>query len=224
MKRLILPKIFVNHPEKAFSDDGNYFRVLYYKDKLPISVLHDSVDEQTYLDIRLDYLGMPYQTYMEDNKLLGEFNGVADSEFNIEKLIANCEYILDKYIENPEVVEPAKPETTAKEVFEKLAAIAKEFGFAAEMEHTEGYTPYFRIKDSEGIVKFYVTTLADWANWKTTRLVKRTLNVKVESVRRVWGYPSVGELTLNAEKYLAAAKLLERLEKEKLSFEEVHIN
>ena len=96
MKRLCLPaKLFIRHKDEDFEDDGTHFRVYYYKDALPVSVTH--WNNITFIDIRLDYLRIPWETYKEDGKILGEFNGSPDERFDLEKLIANCEYIAEKY-------------------------------------------------------------------------------------------------------------------------------
>lgn len=80
-----------------FSDDGNYFRGFDYKG-LPITTLRSNIDGTTYLSIRVDYLHNEFTwedwRATEEYKLEDEFNGV--SEFDLDKLIENCEKIIAK--------------------------------------------------------------------------------------------------------------------------------
>lgn len=76
-------------------DDGNYFRGFDYKG-LPITTLRSN--DETYLSIRVDYLDneFTYHEWMETDEfnLANEFNGVYD--FDLDKLIDNCERIIAK--------------------------------------------------------------------------------------------------------------------------------
>ena len=96
MKKLVFPKnLFVRHAEKDFKDDGATFRMYYYKDVLPISA-YNSKTYGTFVDIRLDYVGIFWNKWKADYAIVEEFNGC--EEFNMEKFIENCEYICKKYI------------------------------------------------------------------------------------------------------------------------------
>lgn len=98
MKKLVFNRaLFIRHPEEDFEDDGTKFRVYFYKDKLPISATNGKWG--AYVAIRLDYLGIRWETYKEDWQIMDEFNGVENAEqVDMEKLIENCEYILNKYV------------------------------------------------------------------------------------------------------------------------------
>lgn len=89
-------KLFTRWTEEDFSDDGTRFRMYLYKGKLPIS--QTTWNGCTFTCIRLDYLGFSYHDYEEDVALMDEFNGIEIERANKEKFIANCEYILNKYI------------------------------------------------------------------------------------------------------------------------------
>ena len=92
-----------------FSDDGNNFRGFDYKG-LPITTLRSNVDGCVYLSIRVDYLDNDFTYYdwmeTEEYKLANEFNGVR--EFDIDKLIENCERIIAKVNELNEKAREAK--------------------------------------------------------------------------------------------------------------------
>lgn len=93
MARINLIKYgFKRNSENDFVDDGNHFKFYCYKG-LPISYLKS--EGEYYLDLRLDYIGVKYEEYKEDLKILEEFNGCTN--IDIEKLIKNCEYIIKKY-------------------------------------------------------------------------------------------------------------------------------
>jgi hypothetical protein len=94
MKKLVFNKnLFVRHNEKDFRDDGTNFRFYYYKNQLPISVA--TACGMKFVCIRLDYAGFRYPDYKEDYEILDMFNGCYDVD--MEKLIENCEFILNKY-------------------------------------------------------------------------------------------------------------------------------
>lgn len=96
-KRFTLSKkFFTRWTEQDFSDDGTRFRMYLYKGKLPVS--QTAWRGSTYTSIRLDYLGFSYRDYKEDVTLMNEFNGIEIERADKEKFIANCEYILNKYL------------------------------------------------------------------------------------------------------------------------------
>lgn len=107
-KRFTLKRtLFVRHPEEDFNDDGNEFRIYYYKDKLPISVC--TYDGDIYLAMRPDYLGYNWKDYQEDYKVLDKYNGVYNV-YNIDKeqLEEDCEAMYQKYcVEKPAQIEEA---------------------------------------------------------------------------------------------------------------------
>lgn len=89
-------KLFVRWEEEDFTDDGTRFRMYLYKGQLPVS--QTTWRGSTYTSIRLDYLGFSYRDYKEDVTLMNEFNGIEIEYADKEKFIANCEYILNKYL------------------------------------------------------------------------------------------------------------------------------
>ena len=96
MKKLVFSrKLFVRHPEQDFRDDGTSFRLTYYKDTVPVSVA--SWNGMRFVAIRLDYAGIDWNQYKEDYSIIDEFNGVADNKFDMDKFVANCEFMLNKY-------------------------------------------------------------------------------------------------------------------------------
>ena len=100
-----------------FTDDGNRFRGFDYKG-LPITTLR--ADGFVYCSIRVDYLDnqFVYQEWMdtEEYKLTDEFNGV--EEIDLDKLIENCEKVLEKVNEMNEHCKSETLDTTA--VVERL--------------------------------------------------------------------------------------------------------
>lgn len=118
-----------------FSDDGNYFRGFDYKG-LPITTLRSNIDGTTYLTIRVDYLDNEFTwedwRATEEYNLEDEFNGV--SEFDLDKLIENCEKIIAKVNElnekaRNEVINMDEVETTKRleaEMIEATVEYAKE--------------------------------------------------------------------------------------------------
>lgn len=89
-------KLFTRWNEKDFSDDGTRFRMYLYKGRLPVS--QTSWNGSTFTCIRLDYLGLFYHDYEEDLSIMNEFNGIEIEHADKEKFVANCEYILNKYL------------------------------------------------------------------------------------------------------------------------------
>lgn len=118
-----------------FSDDGNYFRGFDYKG-LPITTLRSNIDGITYLTIRVDYLDNEFTwedwRATEEYNLEDEFNGV--SEFDLDKLIENCEKIIAKVNElnekaRNEVINMDEVETTKRleaKMIEATVEYAKE--------------------------------------------------------------------------------------------------
>lgn len=111
-----------------FSDDGNYFRGFDYKG-LPITTLRSNIDGTTYLTIRVDYLDNEFTwedwRATEEYNLEDEFNGV--SEFDLDKLIENCEKIIAKVNElnekaRNEVINMDEVETRILEEAEMIEA------------------------------------------------------------------------------------------------------
>lgn len=111
-----------------FSDDGNYFRGFDYKG-LPITTLRSNIDGITYLTIRVDYLDNEFTwedwRATEEYNLEDEFNGV--SEFDLDKLIENCEKIIAKVNElnekaRNEVINMDEVETRILEEAEMIEA------------------------------------------------------------------------------------------------------
>lgn len=86
-------KLFVRRKDMDFRDDGTAFRIYFYKGVLPISVA--TWNGTKFVCIRLDYLGIHYNEYKEDLKVLDEFNGI--DNVDMKKFVSNCEYIVAKY-------------------------------------------------------------------------------------------------------------------------------
>lgn len=114
-----------------FSDDGNYFRGFDYKG-LPITTLRSNIDGTTYLSIRVDYLHNEFTwedwSSTEEYKLEDEFNGV--SEFDLDKLIENCEKIIAKVNElnekaRNEVINMDEVETRILEEAEMIEVVVE---------------------------------------------------------------------------------------------------
>lgn len=148
-----------------FSDDGNYFRGFDYKG-LPITTLRS--DDTTYLKIRVDYLDneFTYSEWMKTDEysLAGEFNGVYD--FDLDKLIDNCERIIAKVNELNEKVREEVIDT--KPIEEKLNK---------------------EIKMAENVVEFVKTSLkwwelSDYELKNVSRYMKSILN-KIERMKKI---------------------------------------
>lgn len=127
-----------------FSDDGNYFRGFDYKG-LPITTLRSNIDGTTYLSIRVDYLHNEFTwedwSATEEYKLEDEFNGV--SEFDLDKLIENCEKIIAKVNElnekaRNEVINMDEVETRILEEAEMIEAV---------IEYTKENLKWWNLRD-----------------------------------------------------------------------------
>lgn len=151
-KRLIYPKDFVRHEEDDFRDDGNYFKGYKYKNILPISSL--SCDGEAYISIRMDYLGFDYDLYCEDREIEQEFNGVLVEDVDMEKLAQNCEYLIEKYINDPAMMarnEEIKAQKTLRFAKDRVEYRQYEYEVALEFvtylkkkrELAEKYDRYF---------------------------------------------------------------------------------
>ena len=214
MKRLVFPKVFVHHPEKDFSDDGTRFRVYYYKDKLPLSATN-SAEYGAFVDIRLGELGFHYEMYKEDRDVIDEFNGV--DNVDMDKLIANCEYILDKYIESPVNVTPAIPSRTEEELDSEIEKIAHSFGYEVEKtERSDGSTTVIGIESE--LASIYVSKCNGswWDKWKETRLVRYGVEFRVTEIARCrsyWKISEYEEYKNKLEKVLECLKELDALDK-----------
>lgn len=148
-----------------FSDDGNYFRGFDYKG-LPITTLRSN--DETYLSIRVDYLDneFTYREWMKTDEynLANEFNGVYD--FDLDKLIDNCEKIIAKI---NELNEKAREEVIdTKPIKEQLNK---------------------EIKMAENVVEFVKTSLKwwelkDYELKNVSHFMKSTLN-KIERMKNI---------------------------------------
>lgn len=167
-----LSKVIVRNHEEFnlredlnFSDDGSYFRGFDYKG-LPITTLRSN--DKTYLSIRVDYLDneFTYHEWMktDESKLADEFNGVYD--FDLDKLIDNCERIIAKV---NELNEKAREEVIdTKPIEEKLNK---------------------EIKMAENVVEFVKTSLKWWelSDYELKNVscyMKSTLN-KIERMKNI---------------------------------------
>lgn len=148
-----------------FSDDGNYFRGFDYKG-IPITTLRS--DDATYLSIRVDYLNneFTYREWMKTDEydLADEFNGVYD--FDLDKLIDNCERIIVKINELNEKAH--KEEIDTKPIEEQLNK---------------------EIKMAENVIDFVKThlkwwELSDYELKSVSRYMKKTLS-DIEEIKNI---------------------------------------
>ena len=170
-----------------FVDGGNHFRGFDYKG-LPITTLRSKVNDCVYLSIRVDYLDNDfcYQDWMdtEEYKLAKEFNGV--SEFDIDKLIENCERIIAKVNELNEKARNEVIDTT--EVEEAIQAEAKMVEEA--IEYVIANLKWLNLKDSYlKMAKDYIFKLISKQEMILSKDVKQMPNKdKKELVRRLEKY------------------------------------
>ena len=121
---------FNRREDLDFRDDGIQFKGFDYKG-LPITTVRSKIDNCVYLSIRVDYLNNNEFTFQdwaetEEYDLAGEFNGV--NEFDIDKLIENCERIIAKVNELNEKARNEVIDTTeVEEAISKEAKIIGEF-------------------------------------------------------------------------------------------------
>lgn len=177
-----------------FSDDGNHFRGFDYKG-LPITTLRSKVDDRVYLSIRVDYLDNDfcYQDWMEteEYKLANEFNGV--SEFDIDKLIENCERIIAKVNELNEKARNEVIDTT--DVEEAISVEAKMI--EENIEYVKANLEWWNLEyGALKLVKHYMSILIDRQEMILSKDVKQMDNKrKKELVYKLekYGYVYVKE-------------------------------
>lgn len=177
-----------------FSDDGNHFRGFDYKG-LPITTLRSNVEGCVYLSIRVDYLDNDFTYYdwmeTEEYKLANEFNGV--SEFDIDKLIENCERIIAKVNELNEKARNEAIDTT--DVEEEIHAEAKMIEEA--IEYVKANLKWWNLKDGYlKMAKDYMNSLIKKQEMMLSKDVKKMSNrEKKEMVRSLekYGYVYVKE-------------------------------
>ena len=96
MTRIVFDKkLFARAPEEDITDDGRTFKVYLYKDKVRLTVTN--FKDYRYICIQSDGFNVPFNEYKDDFDVMMEFNGVWGVNFNMAKLIENCEYIYQKY-------------------------------------------------------------------------------------------------------------------------------
>lgn len=170
-----------------FVDDGNHFKGFDYKG-LPITTLRSKVDDRVYLSIRVDYLDndFHYGDWMEteEYKLAREFNGV--SEFDLDKLIENCERIIAKVNELNEKARNEVIDTT--DVEEAIQAEAKMV--EETIEYVIANLKWLKLKDGYlKMAKDYIFKLIDRQEMILSKDVKQMPNKdKKELVRRLEKY------------------------------------
>jgi hypothetical protein len=170
-----------------FVDDGNHFRGFDYKG-LPITTLRSNVDGCVYLSIRVDYLDNDFTYYdwmeTEEYKLANEFNGV--SEFDLDKLIENCERIIAKVKELNEKARNEVIDTT--DVEEAIQAEAKMV--EETIEYVIANLKWLKLKDGYlKMAKDYIFRLIDRQEMILSKDVKQLPNkAKKELVRRLEKY------------------------------------
>lgn len=170
-----------------FSDDGNHFRGFDYKG-LPITTLRSNVDGCVYLSIRVDYLDNDFTYYdwmeTEEYKLANEFNGV--SEFDIDKLIENCERIIAKVNElNEKARNEAIDMTDVEEAIHAEAKMIEE-----AIEYVKANLKWWNVKDGYlKMAKDYMNSLIKKQKMMLSKDVKKMSNrEKKEMVRRLEKY------------------------------------
>lgn len=219
MKRLVFPKIFVHHPEDDCYDDGSKIRYYYYKDRLPLSAIN-SKEYGAFVDIRLDELGFPYEMYKEDNHIIDEFNCGCDVD--MDKLIANCEYILDKYIDNPVRVTPATPSRTEEDIDSEIEEIARSFGFEVEKaQFIDGRIAVNRINSGLASISVGKGYNADWSKWKETRIVKYRVEFSVIKIATCGSYEKIEWYEEYSNKLAKVVECLKKLDALDKTFERV---
>lgn len=217
MKKLVFPKAFVRHPEKDFSDDGTRFRVYYYKDKLPLSVTN-SERYGAFVSVRLDYLGIPFAVCRDDYKIADEFNGV--SIVDMEKLIANCEYLVDKYLDNPMNVTPAVPRRTEADLDADIKRLADENGYEVLKNDVFGIIHGLKNK----IVRIYCSKHDDnWDAWADTRIVNCKCEFKIREVSKIYGYEELDAYERYAKDILDAVEFVKKLNTLDTTYERVYV-
>ena len=177
-KRLIYPKDFVRHEEDDFSDDGNYFKGYKYKDILPISSL--SSRGEAYISIRMDYLGFDYDLYREDRGIEDEFNGVRVEDVDMEKLAQNCEYLIEKYINDPEMVarnEEIKAQKALKCAKDRVEYRKYEYEVAQEL--------VVFLKKKKALAEKYGRFYSDWELERAEEALTKAYNELREAQERV---------------------------------------
>ena len=170
-----------------FSDDGNHYRGFDYKG-LPITTLRSKIDNCVYLSVRVDYLNNDFtvQDWMEteEYKLANEFNGV--SEFDIDKLIENCERIIAKVNELNEKARNEVIDTT--DVEEAIQAEAKMV--EENIEYVKANLEWWNLEyGALKLVKDYMSILIDKKEMLLNKDVKQMPNKRKK------------ELVYNLEKY-----------------------
>lgn len=177
-----------------FSDDGNHFRGFDYKG-LPIITLRSKIDNCVYLSVRVDYLNNDFtvQDWMETEEydLAREFNGV--SEFDIDKLIENCERIIAKVNELNEKARNEVIDTTDVEEAISVEAKMIEEDIEYVKENLEWWSlEYGALK----LVKHYMSILIEKQEMLSRKDVKQMDNKgKKELVYKLekYGYVYVKE-------------------------------
>lgn len=168
-----------------FSDNGNHFRGFDYKG-LPITTLRR--DDIVYLSVRVDYLNNDFtvQDWMETEEydLSHEFNGV--SEFDIDKLIENCERIIAKVNELNEKARNEVIDTT--DVEEAIQAEAKMI--EENIEYVKANLEWWNLEyGALKLVKHYMSILIDRQEIMLSKDVEQMPNKdKKELVRSLEKY------------------------------------
>lgn len=175
-----------------FTDDGNHFKGFDYKG-LPITTLRRN--DSVYLSIRVDYLDNDfcYQDWMEteEYKLANEFKGV--SEFDLDKLIENCERIIAKVNELNEKARNEVIDTT--DVEEAISVEAKMVEEA--IEYVKANLEWWNLEyGALKLVKHYMSILMEKQEMLLRKDVKQMDNKrKKELVYKLekYGYVYVKE-------------------------------
>lgn len=177
-----------------FSDNENHFRGFDYKG-LPIITVRSKIDNCVYLSVRVDYLNNDFtvQDWMETEEydLAHEFNGV--SEFDIDKLIENCERIIAKVNELNEKARNEVIDTT--DVEEAISVEAKMI--EESIEYVKANLEWWNLEyGALKLVKHYMSILIEKQEMLLRKDVKQMDNKrKKELVYKLekYGYVYVKE-------------------------------
>lgn len=177
-----------------FTDDGNHFKGFDYKG-LPIITVRSKIDNCVYLSVRVDYLNNDFtvQDWMETEEydLAHEFKGV--SEFDIDKLIENCERIIAKVNELNEKARNEVIDTT--DVEEAISVEAKMI--EENIEYIKANLEWWNLEyGALKLVKHYMSILIEKEEMLLRKDVKQMENKrKKELVYKLekYGYVYVKE-------------------------------
>ena len=176
------------------NDDGTHFKGFDYKG-LPIITRRSKIDNCVYLLVRVDYLNNDFtsqdQAETEEYDLAHEFDGV--NEFDLDKLIENCERIIAKVNELNEKARNEVIDTT--DVEEAISVEAKMI--EENIEYVKANLKWWNLEyGALKLVKDYMSILIEKQEMLLNKDVKQMPNKrKKELVYKLekYGYVYVKE-------------------------------